>query len=662
VAIALAATLSAGCSPTKRSTESGQPQRSAWQQVLDQIDDDGTVGRDTALRAFSIAIGPVPGTPEPAGGVEVDSGTLAVHWALMFWEELSEAQQRSVQAALVGEPAPSGTTTRSGAMGRSGAASRYQAPPSPNVDCLTADAGDAAPFRALLAGIEAELGRRLGAPLYGDADESGRSGDFAVRLAVNTRQRYDEPDKRKTKMYAFPCQRTHVAEEGVVSGCTIHVNPEALKPNFSDRERRAFLIHEVVHCVLFARYGVDYSAMPAWYVEGVPTWVMTVLGGGDAASAQAFREYLDVAKRPLYRRSYDAVGFFAHLAETGTDVWPRVYQIGDALDGGGNRAGWDAAGVSDAFLDSWGPGYLRGRYPGQAWNTGGPGLPADHRPNLDRLRLGGNASVSVEAPVAGVGVATVDVAAEVMTVEPTGATRGRLATGGGRDLALAQAAATVFCAKPGGCACPSGSAAEGVAFTDLAGGPYYAGVTGGPAAGSVRLTGHSLEAFCKQRRETCVVGSWVTTQVHADMPGILSERGGAGVRLRLDASGQMTVEFTGMAPVSFSSGSGAEGTVVYSGTATQKVALPQPGTSSGTFQTLSGDWRAVAVTVQATKPFPLTLGPMPVGDLTGGGGGAVDGAPFKGSTWTCAGDTMTLANPPGQAVQATWTLRRTGPA
>jgi hypothetical protein len=146
------------------------------------------------------------------------------------------------------------------------------------------------------------------------------------------------------------------------------------------------------------------------------------------------------------------------------------------------------------------------------------------------------------------------------------------------------------------------------------------------------------------------------------MPGVLSERGGAGVRVRLDASGQMTVEFTGMAPVSFSSGSGAEGTVVYSGTATQKVALPQPGASSGTFQTLSGDWRAVTATVRATKPFPLTLGPMPVGDLIGGGGGAVDGAPFKGSTWTCNGDTMTLANPPGQTVLATWTLRRTGPA
>src|SRR5262245_24458821 len=39
----------------------------AWQSVLDGIGADGSVSKDTALQAFSLAFGPLPGVTLPAG-------------------------------------------------------------------------------------------------------------------------------------------------------------------------------------------------------------------------------------------------------------------------------------------------------------------------------------------------------------------------------------------------------------------------------------------------------------------------------------------------------------------------------------------------------------------------------------------------------------------
>src|SRR4051794_30697147 len=51
----------------------------AWQSVLDSIGDDGTISKDTALQAFSVAIGPLPGVSVPPGEAGfVGSGTMAV--------------------------------------------------------------------------------------------------------------------------------------------------------------------------------------------------------------------------------------------------------------------------------------------------------------------------------------------------------------------------------------------------------------------------------------------------------------------------------------------------------------------------------------------------------------------------------------------------------
>ena len=61
----------AACSGAKKTgpptTSSIGSPGSAWQAVLGQINPDGTVSAETALEAFSLAFGPLPGVTPPSG-------------------------------------------------------------------------------------------------------------------------------------------------------------------------------------------------------------------------------------------------------------------------------------------------------------------------------------------------------------------------------------------------------------------------------------------------------------------------------------------------------------------------------------------------------------------------------------------------------------------
>jgi hypothetical protein len=638
-------------------------QPSVWDQTLAETNPDGTVSLATALKAFALAIGPVPGVTPPPGPVDIVSGTIAVRRVLAHWAELSQEQRAAVRDALTGAGGSSSprqdvrdpTRFRATVL-------RGPKAPDPNIDCLPSDTGQSQAFRALVPEIEAKLAEHLGPDLFANPKSGRKATDFRIALSVNTRQLYDKPG-RITKMYTFPCRAGQPTGEGDVPGCTIHVNPEALSAKYSDHDRRAFLIHEMMHCVLNAHLGAEYALAPDWYAEGVPSWVETMLGGGDPASTRDFKTYLDLRSPvvSLYQRTYDGLGFFVHLAETGTDVWSRIFPMGQALLAGGNRAGWDAAAVTDAFLDSWGSGLVRGRYPGTPWNTGAPGLPADYRPAIPQAELTDSGPVTVEVPVAAAAVALANVHSEVVTVVPTAAARGRLSTGLGHDLTLAEAAGTTFCARPGGCACPAGSAAGEVSFTALTGGPNYLAVTGGPEAASVRMLGQSLDSFCKQAPPpTCLVGTW--TSAEADLKlGTISEHGGAGIKMRIDAAGAFSVRFAGMAPVQFTSTQGVAGSLVYGGAITGKLALPPARTANGAWKPAAGDWSSVTATVSLTKPITTTIGPLSVAELAGasGAGAAVDSKPFGTGNWSCSGNTLTLTSP--APIVGSWRFTRTGP-
>src|SRR6266545_4522557 len=89
---------------------------SAWDLTLRRVGPDGRVDLATALSAFALAIGPVPGgVPVPGPAAAIPSGTLALRWVLGHWNELSAEQRAAVLADLgasAATTAPAGLVLR----------------------------------------------------------------------------------------------------------------------------------------------------------------------------------------------------------------------------------------------------------------------------------------------------------------------------------------------------------------------------------------------------------------------------------------------------------------------------------------------------------------------------------------------------------------------
>jgi len=642
VGVAVAVAVVAGCSSAHRpavpaATGAAAVARSPWDIAVGRTGADGRLDLPTSLAVFAMAVGPVPGATTPAGPYgPIASGTLAVQSVLAHWPALSTAQRRAVLAGL-------------GVTGGYAPAAYRKAPktPDPNVPCLDKDSAGAAPYRAMLGGIESDLASRLGRKL---------SVADRVFVAVNTK------DLEHAMLYTIGCTDSP-DPNGAINGCTIHINPSTIAANHSAAEVRSFLIHEMAHCFLFDRFGNAYAKMPAWYVEGAPTYAMVDLGTSSVRLSGIWQEYLDTPTRPLSGRTYAGVGFFVHLAESGTNPWSKIDAIGAAMRGKGaaaTPAGWAAAEVPAAFVGSWGGGFVQGRYPGAAWTSTAANLPA-YQPALPNGRLADGGSLSVTAPAYAAAVDHLDVDAEVVLADAGAGTEGRVTLGGGKDAALNGGP---FCTR-GSCACPSGSARAGTSFTAMASGDAYLGLSGWSAAATVTLTGLSLADFCAKPATPCLVGRWRSVGF-AITGGKIVEHGGAGVTMHIDPRGKATVVFTGMSPVTFSSNISKPPTVghfTFSGSVTGSVKLPPAAATSGPWeQVTSSGAGGIRVDVKITEPISYHLGPINVASLAGAasGGGAIAGPQVTSGTWRCTGDTLVSTPPLNSVAQGTWTLKRTG--
>jgi hypothetical protein len=328
-------------------------------------------------------------------------------------------------------------------------------------------------------------------------------------------------------------------------------------------------------------------------------------------------------------------------------------------------AGWQAAGVTNAFLESWGPGYVQGRHPGKAWTSTGPNLPP-YTPALPNGQFGNGSSVSVGSPAFGAAVERIDVDAQVIVIAAGAGTAGLLTLDGSSDSSVT--AGSPFCTIEG-CQCPQDSPGAGTKFSHMATGQQYVGVSGGAGKGSAVLTGMTLQDYCKKPPVPCVVGQWtgVNFDVHVNT---LTEQGGAGVSLHIDPKGNLVVDFGGMQPVTFqmSTGSGDfTGSFVYTGRVTGVINLPPADATSGNWNYATpGDVSGLSAVVHLTSPIAIDLPPIALADLAGGtgaggAGAAIPSNPMVAGGWQCSGDTMTTTPPSGSPVTGTWTLRRTGP-
>jgi hypothetical protein len=538
------------------------PPPDAWQLTLNQVKADGTVSTATALSAFALAIGPVPGA-QPTSGPKpttMSDGSVAIDWVFQHWGDLSAAQQQAVFNDMGAQP------IATEAAYRVGDATEAKSSTPPPIKCPSASSADAGTYLSHIPEITSDLGSHMGATMH-------------LKIIVVMNKAPSPAPGEDGVLYTYGCNGSS-ASGGALTSCVIHVTPAAA--SYSESDRTSFLIHEMEHCFVFNAVGGAAYDFPAWYEEGSATWAEGVLGGGDSIELDAWKEYLEDAEKTMLKRTYDGVGFFVHLDESGGDAWHALIPMAKALAAHANAPGaaWDAAGIGAPFLDSWGSGYVQGEYPGAPWTSGG-GAAFPHQPaHLTDQTVGNGSSVNITALPGATAADALNVTAEVLTVSAS--TNGRLSLGGGNDVVVGKLT-NPYCTRGSACKCPSDSANADAHFTNIAHGTEYFAVTSGLAAAKATLVGDTLEDYCKV---ACVVGTW---RVENEVVGLENASGGAGATWRVMPNGFATIDYSSAQPLT----NPAIGlSIQYSGEETDKWHLLPGGTpTAGTWQvtTFSGD-------------------------------------------------------------------------
>jgi hypothetical protein len=465
--------------------------------VLNQIGPNGEVSLVTALQAYTLGFGPLPGGPAavPAATIGViPSGTLAVDMILRHWKELTSAQQQAVLQRL-GYTAP--TSAQSGlrpaaplAAARAtrgqpqprALASRVAPPaPTPAPTPTPTDAPGTAPYRAMLDEFIPKLNPLLKTALT-----------LPIVLQFDPTTAY--------KAYTVGVDALG-GQDGIAMMCRIYLNPAMNKADLDNK--RLVLAHELTHCYEDEIQGplfVHYLS-PAWLIEGSATWTGAVVSGATAATSwlqPKWEDWLFHSEKPLFSQAYEALGFYAVLDQAGISPWSVLrdmylsQKMGDVPD---NLAAYQAATHSapQQVLDAWGASYERDPSLARDWDLTGPGIvpPYFYLPQITKVTLGDGQSPPVSTPAYTAMNYHLTSHAEVVEVSITGTSR----LIDSAHVERVTSANGSYCTKPGGCTCPAGSAYQGPALQQLTGLIYLA-LTGGQQGAKGSVSGVSLQQFC----------------------------------------------------------------------------------------------------------------------------------------------------------------------
>jgi len=422
--------------------------RTKWAEVLGQIRPNGTVSERTALEAFALAYGPLPGISVPAGSrTRIPSGTLAGGWLLRYLPRLSPGLRRVVDRDL--GFTPGGTAAHVALLGD---VHFHQSA------SLTATANGWASVYADAAHLDHPLDMTIVAGITtspmgtadGDAypvDAAGRESDFGPYCRIR------------------------------------------LPPAVTGAYRSFVLAHEVFHCFEFD-LDPDWASLGAWLREGMAEWAALSVDPLRTVRAQGWLfGYLETSHTPLFERSYDALGFFGHVQDSVGGLWRKVPRI---LNDPTNEAAFATAGGStESFLSSWGSSVFRAAAGGPPWEMFSPVTPPGY------TRIGTPATeIRASAIVAAIPWSTSQYNIEAVTGEPVVL----IAIDGharlGTTLNITDLTQRWFCMSVS-CACPPGTTGTIPPTLPLASHSGL-GVTGDPydgTAGSVLY--FPLSEFCR---------------------------------------------------------------------------------------------------------------------------------------------------------------------
>jgi hypothetical protein len=402
----------------------------------------GRISRGEALQAFVQTVGPLPGIKAQPGAVAPRASRSAsgpLRWAASFLLSMTKAQRAAFRTLISLHPP-------------SRRAHVAAVPPKATTHTWT-KAGETALQR-----LAQHLAVPLGLPLVVKL--------MTVNDATDPSTYADSAPVTKNGSWAL------TPVKGV--SCRIRVYPVAWQNPEPDLPI-SIMAHELMHCFQYKLNPKLYgTATETWLQEGGAEW------GGDQVAAE------------LLTRTYTAVGFFAHLAETepGNNLWPTLKQMIEAKNG---VDAYDIAAPdkNTAFLDSWASSYARTPSLGAGWDTSGVGITAE------KLVVATNVGSSVTLAAGPRANVLVKLAVSGQVLEVTdggGPAFGRLRDSGGITDSVESAA---YCVQGADCSCPDGSPGAGEQLPPIAAGIAWAAVTGNVQATQVTFTRTTTATWCQ---------------------------------------------------------------------------------------------------------------------------------------------------------------------
>ncbi len=429
--------------------------RPAWGRVLQDVGPSGRVSRRTALAAFSLAYGPIPGVSVPAGPAgDGPDGTVVLAWIARRLRSLSPAQRAAISSRL-GVALP-GSAHASG-------------PGAP----LKRDAR----LEAMADGFSAQFQQRTGHALRLDIqagwvpsltrEHAGGAAADALPLDAGGELSYTN---------AATCRiRISRADHGSASAAYL-ANTVA---------------HEVFHCVQFDAAPTRWSREDGtWVIEGGAEWAASQVAPVRLSEVSSSPEDYFAGDQPLFGLAHAAAYFWGRLAETNGPPW--VQTLAAAREYENDRAFRLAGATSDAFLDAWAPSYARLGGAGPAWTTAAPvAVPAAVAPT-PAPPVTADALLSAPpyanrlfrlAPVADQVVARIE------------AFKGRVRLSDGKQDVKVGADDETWLCVGGGCRCPAGQELSVPQIRDV-GATVTVAIGGATESGSAGVVFYRLRDLC----------------------------------------------------------------------------------------------------------------------------------------------------------------------
>ncbi len=435
-----------------------------WEATLDGIADDGSITPELALRAFSIAYGPLPGVELPRKRLGTpESATLAMQLVARVWDQIGAEQRVAIEAAL-GAPHDSSSPPLA-------SASAQVLTPDPTYQALVDKY--IAFYRARIPGVPP-----LPVRVYKASEE--------ITDAAGTKAWADAQPKNAAGEWGA----------GTPAYCEVRV-PPAGQSQAGGPFLELVLAHEAFHCIQGALMTA-WRTRSAWIIEGSADWAaVTAFPVSVAVGAGPYKYYLQTPNAPLFSRSYAASGFWARVDEVAGagSLWANLPAILNAPTDPGS---FSAAGADfSGFVQTWASSMWRLPVAPDAWKQQKPWfIPGPVQP-LPVAPIATSTDINAAPYVTRGYKVTVD--PNLPLVELQGLT-GSLRTGVG-DTDYGPVGASEHYCLIGKCKCPPKSTGTLPFNVPVSPGYLNLGLTGGAAAAAARVIYHSLDEYCKKKKD-----------------------------------------------------------------------------------------------------------------------------------------------------------------